>query len=1000
MPRGHPFQQQAEVLRGLLAWVNYKVLQMMTLPAWGKLLTVLFVAVPILAMGSWALRTLTGQNFREALLRCYLILNNVPGADIASETDPRAAVVLNLVYTVGLLTFAALIGVIGDDISNAVEAARLGNSRVVERNHTVVLGHNRQLVEVLRQVALVRADRGAAAFPGQLVVLSERDRGSMEDLLVEALGPAAAAGIVTRQGSPIRVADLQRVSAGHARTVIMLAPEPAGGGDGGEDGGGSVRAAAAAADSGLDPDGWRGGGAGGAAAPDGGEGGEGCTCLGLSLEARQAVTLAALHHLRHQALRGPGGRELGSEPQTVVVQHDADLDLLDPDIFARSWGDGGGAGGGARGSGGGATASRHLVTPVSHLNSFSRIQAQCASQPGLSVVMSSIMQQKPGMPEFYVQHIREVVGLTYGQARRLFPHAVLCGVYDPAAATAFAANSAEARLDAAAKAVVLNPPDSMPLQERYALILLADRTEDCRISHARLAEAQHARQFNHSQQQQHHHHQHQDQDHSQHGKCQQREAVPTDENKTQKGLNNRPPGLTTAATAAASLATLGGGVRKTEHRLWGGGGGGGTRAERGAAPLRVVILVFNGQQPEELLEGVADYCPPGSQAVVVAAKDTPASRGPPSSLMTQRQRRRLRVSTVVGDPRTRGSLRDAGAYEADAVILAGLEGVSTDNADAQALATLIQLQSLPPPLHQASAAAATVAELQSNLASVAASRRPQPPPLNLVCSVIDPRVREIMNSLAHVQIGAGGGGGGGPVRRQITIEAINADELLAGVVTQVAAEPRLSGLFHELSNAEGVEIHLRTPPGLKLPYNQQLTWDQVWLLALKRLCLAEWVQDAGRAHGVTVIGLLHASTSTAGMAAQPRLQLGVPLHPSGAATELQPGDKVVVLSVSWVVALTLVVAVDVERCLTIGAVMLLNLSIHIYDECQAMGHKEDLTRHMLFRKRGCRASVPSVLRHLPDPMKRSFLDLTIPKQNHRGNLKQGFKGERSWERRG
>ncbi len=27
-----------------------------------------------------------------------------------------------------------------------------GNSRVPERNHTVVLGHNRQLVEVLRQV--------------------------------------------------------------------------------------------------------------------------------------------------------------------------------------------------------------------------------------------------------------------------------------------------------------------------------------------------------------------------------------------------------------------------------------------------------------------------------------------------------------------------------------------------------------------------------------------------------------------------------------------------------------------------------------------------------------------------------------------------------------------------------------------------------------------------------------------------------------------------------
>lgn len=55
------------------------------------------------------------------------------------------------------------------------------------------------------QVAVVRADRGAAAFPGQLVVLSERDRAELEAELLEALGPAAAAAVVTRQGSPLKV---------------------------------------------------------------------------------------------------------------------------------------------------------------------------------------------------------------------------------------------------------------------------------------------------------------------------------------------------------------------------------------------------------------------------------------------------------------------------------------------------------------------------------------------------------------------------------------------------------------------------------------------------------------------------------------------------------------------------------------------------------------------------------------------------------------------------
>lgn len=42
------------------------------------------------------------------------------------------------------------------------------------------------------------------------------------------------------------------------------------------------------------------------------------------------------------------------------------------------------------------------VTPVSHLNSLARIQAQCAAQPGLSAVLGSLLQQQTGLPEFYI----------------------------------------------------------------------------------------------------------------------------------------------------------------------------------------------------------------------------------------------------------------------------------------------------------------------------------------------------------------------------------------------------------------------------------------------------------------------------------------------------------------------------------------------------------------------------------------------------------------------
>ncbi|KAG2491156.1 hypothetical protein HYH03_010597 [Edaphochlamys debaryana] len=799
----HPFAD-------VLGYMHYKLLQALQLPTWGKVLTVLAVAVPVLAAGSAALCAVTGEPAKAALLRCYYILNNVPGADVAGEENPRAAVLLNFIYVTGLLTFAVLIGVLGDDIGSAVESARLGNTRVPERNHTVVIGHNRQLVEVLRQVAVVRTDRGAAAFPGQLVVLSPVGREELDAQLLEALGPAAAAGVVTRQGSPLKMSDLHRVSAGHARTVILLAPEEEGGGGGGEE------------------------------AEGGSEEGEGG--FALTAEAQQAVTLAALHHLRQAALTGPGGARLGPATQTVVVQQDTALDLVTAATASAS-----ASTAGAGGAGGAAcAASSRLVASVSHLNNLARIQAQCAAQPGLSLVLSCVMQQQPGLPEFYVQAVPEVVGLTYGEARHLFPAAVLCGVYEPPAhagpsAPAAPAPTAEERLDAEAEAVRLNPPDSLVVEPQHALILLADRAQDLRPSKTR----------------------HQILDMIRARDQAAAIAAPAVDQATEQPGKRRRGGL------MIGLLGLGGG---------GGGRDAATAAEVEAArPMRVVVLAFDGRRPTDLIEGLQDYCPEGSQVTVVAPEGSEAAEPEKRS---RAQQQALRVGCVAADPRTRAALAEAAATDADAVILTGLDSASSDEADAQALATLLQLQAAMPSAlaEDTSDALEPVTEggPGAGVPALPQSQRRRRP-LSLVCGVTDPRTRDIMRAL--VRVPGAGGGGAACARRGIVLDTVNADELLAGVLTQVAAEPRLSGLFHELSSAEGVEVYLRTPGQLGLPYGQPLSWEQA--------------QDAGRAQATTVIGVVRSGGGPQARLA-PCVQLGAP--EAKASLTLAPGDKLVILA--------------------------------------------------------------------------------------------------------
>lgn len=48
------------------------------------------------------------------------------GVDVVNENNPRAWVVLNIIYVMGLLSFAAVLGILTDDIGNAVDRVRGG----------------------------------------------------------------------------------------------------------------------------------------------------------------------------------------------------------------------------------------------------------------------------------------------------------------------------------------------------------------------------------------------------------------------------------------------------------------------------------------------------------------------------------------------------------------------------------------------------------------------------------------------------------------------------------------------------------------------------------------------------------------------------------------------------------------------------------------------------------------------------------------------------------
>ncbi|KAI8465303.1 MAG: hypothetical protein J3K34DRAFT_461471 [Monoraphidium minutum] len=204
--------------------VRYRVLKLFSMPTTGKLAAVLAVSIPVVLLGGLAYKTAMGCSWGQALTKAYHVMGNCPGVDITQEQSRTALLVINAVYLMGLMSFAVVLGIITDDIGSAVAQVRTGNFPVVERNHTVLLGWNRQTLPILKQIAIAQAQAGAEKpFGLPVVVLADRAREDMDGEIHEELGSLLP--VITRSGSAARLEDLRRAGVGAAGTVLLSYPE-------------------------------------------------------------------------------------------------------------------------------------------------------------------------------------------------------------------------------------------------------------------------------------------------------------------------------------------------------------------------------------------------------------------------------------------------------------------------------------------------------------------------------------------------------------------------------------------------------------------------------------------------------------------------------------------------------------------------------------------------------------------------------------------------------
>ncbi len=149
------------------------------------------------------------------------LMRTLDAGTMGGDTGWAFRVIMLLVTLGGIFVISALIGVLNTGLEHRLEELRKGRSRVIETNHTVILGWSQQVFPIIAELVEANANQRRSC----VVILGDRDRVEMEAAIRDNVGKTGRTRIVCRSGSPISLNDLDIVSLHAARSIIVLSPE-------------------------------------------------------------------------------------------------------------------------------------------------------------------------------------------------------------------------------------------------------------------------------------------------------------------------------------------------------------------------------------------------------------------------------------------------------------------------------------------------------------------------------------------------------------------------------------------------------------------------------------------------------------------------------------------------------------------------------------------------------------------------------------------------------
>jgi ion channel POLLUX/CASTOR len=151
----------------------------------------------------------------------HSLMRAMDAGNLSGDEGWGLRLLMLLVTIFGIFVVSILIGTITSGLEARLTEMRKGKSRVLESNHTIILGFSSKVFSIIGELLIANENQKNPA----IVILADTDKVEMEDAIRAKFPDTKNTRVICRSGNPIDLDDLNLAMPNTARSIIVLAPE-------------------------------------------------------------------------------------------------------------------------------------------------------------------------------------------------------------------------------------------------------------------------------------------------------------------------------------------------------------------------------------------------------------------------------------------------------------------------------------------------------------------------------------------------------------------------------------------------------------------------------------------------------------------------------------------------------------------------------------------------------------------------------------------------------